>query len=253
MASTVCFFNFLCSVNSQNYFFVSLKSVVSISKHFCVSMATTSIHCNVSITLLCSVLCGVHIPVKSSKTHLTSGKVRGLNEKSASFWYYQPLSEFFLFLINTVTSIGDFLNLANRNCCFSFAIFLLFLQKLIKIFLTMLFAICTLMCTSTLVGSCTDSVPSICIRLAILTEISWNKFKNHMVSTWKLHGVHMETTWYLHRNHMVSTWKPCGVHVVNTLCPHWNHMMSIWKPCFVHIETMWFSYGNHMVSTFDTL
>ena len=76
------------------------------------------------------------------------------------------------------------------------------------------------MCTSTLVGSCMDSVPSICIRLAILTEISRNKFKNQMLSTWKPHGVHMETTWYLHRNHMVSTWKPCGVHVVTTLCPH---------------------------------
>ena len=115
MASTVCFFNFLCSANSQNHFFVSLKSVVSISKHFCVSMATTSIHYNVSITLLCGVLCGVHIPVKSSKTHLTSVKVR-------NWMRNQPLSEFFLFLINTVTSIGDFLNLANRNCCFSFAI-----------------------------------------------------------------------------------------------------------------------------------
>ena len=93
MASIVCFFNFLCSVNSQNHFFVSLKSVVSISKHFCVSMATTSIHCNVSITLLCGVLCGVHIPVKSSKTHLTSLKVR-------NWMRNQPLSDITSLFLN---------------------------------------------------------------------------------------------------------------------------------------------------------
>ena len=73
----------------------------------------------------------------------------------------------------------------------------------------------TIMSTSVSVGSYTDPVLSIHIRLAILTDISWNKFKNHMVSTWKPHGVHMETTWYLHKNHMVSTWKPCGNHIVS--------------------------------------
>ena len=103
-----------------------------------------------------------------------------------------------------------------------------------------------------------ESVPNCWKEIAARHAIRWFKCKlkppkNHMVSTWKPHGVHMETTWYLQRNHMVSTWKPCGVHVVTTLCPHWNHMMSIWKPCFVYIETMWFSHGNHMVSTFETL
>ena len=123
MASTVYFLNFLCSVNSQNHFFVSLKSVVSISKHFCVSITTTSVHCNVSITLLCGVLCGVHIPVKSSKTHLTSVKV-------GNWMRNQPLSDitslflnFSFFLLTQSHLLGIFVNLANRNCCFSFANF----------------------------------------------------------------------------------------------------------------------------------
>ena len=102
--------------------------------------------------------------------------------------------------------------------------------------------ISTIMSTSTLVGSCTDSVSSIYIRWAILTDISWDKFKNHMVFTWKPHGIYIKTIWC-----------PPGNHVVTTLCQHGNHMVSIWKPCFVNIETMWFSCGNHMVSTFDAL
>ena len=48
-----------------------------------------------------------------------------------------------------------------------------------------------------------------------------------MVSTWKPHGIYIETIWYLPGNH-----------VVTTLCQHGNHMVSIWKACFVNIETM---------------
>ena len=158
---------------------------------------------------------------------------------SASFW-------FFLFLIDTMTSVDFFCSLISfffKEATTITALPLDFLplssETDFQFFKNYNF---TIMSTSTLVWSCTDSVPSIHIRWAILTDISWNKFKNHMVSTWKPHGIYIETIWC-----------PPGNHVVTTLCPHSNHMVSIWKPYFVHIETMWFSYGNHMVSTFDTL
>ena len=208
--------------------------------------------------VLCGVYCGVHKPVKSSKNTSYLCESQQLNDKSASFWYYQPHSDisslilifsasfwFFLFLIDTMTSVDFFFfnfflfQRSNKNYCSSFGFSPSFFRNWFQFFKNYNF---TIMSTSTLVRSCTDSVPSIHIRWAILTDISWNKFKNNMVFTWKPHGIYIETIWC-----------PPGNHVVTTLCQHGNHMVSIWKPCFVHIETMWFSYGNHMVSTFDTL
>ena len=170
----------------------------------------------------------------------------------ALFWYFQPHSDnFSLFLI------FPFSYWHNDICCLFFNLISFFFKEATKItalpleffplssetdFNFLKTTISTIMSTSTLVGSCTDSVPSVHIRWAILTDISWNKFKNHMVSTWKPHGIYIEMIWC-----------PLGNHVVTTLCQHGNHMVSIWKPCFVNIETMWFSYGNHMVSTFDSL
>ena len=66
---------------------------------------------------------------------------------------------------------------------------------------------------------------------------------NHIMSTWKPNGVHLETTWCAHGNHIISTWQPCSVHR--------NYMVSVWKPCGCHMETMWFSHGNYVVSIFE--
>ena len=67
-----------------------------------------------------------------------------------------------------------------------------------------------------------------------------------MGSTWKLHGVHMETTCCPHANHVVYTWKPCGVNMVIMLCQHKNNMVSTW-----YLDTMWFLYtcGHNVVTT----
>ena len=163
----------------------------------------------------------------------------------ASFWYFQPLSYFSFFLLTQwhlltfFSLISFFFKEATKITALPLDFFPLSSETDFNFLKT---TISTIMSTSTLVGSCTDSIPSVHIRWAILTDISWNKFKNHMVSTWKPHGIYIETIWC-----------PPGNHVVTTLCQHGNHMVSIWKPCFVNIETMWFLYGNHMVSTFDTL
>ena len=67
---------------------------------------------------------------------------------------------------------------------------------------------------------------------------------NHIVSTWKPNGVHLETTWCAHGNHIISTWQPCSVHR--------NYMVSVWKPYGGHMETMWFSDGNYVVSIVES-
>ena len=202
MASTVYFLHFLCCVNSQNHFFVPLKSVVSIRKHFCVSITTTSVHCYVSKTLLCGVFCGVHIPVwcllwcpytcEELLKHIlplwkpgTEWQISLLLIFPASFWFFwcfQPPSDFlFSYWHSDIEYFFKivffcFLRGQQKLLLFLWRVFFLFLLKLISIFLTMLFAICTPMCTSSLVWSYTDSIPSIHIRLAILAGISWIKF-----------------------------------------------------------------------------
>ena len=66
-----------------------------------------------------------------------------------------------------------------------------------------------------------------------------------MGSTWKPHGVHMETTCCPHANHVVYTWKPCGVNMVTMLCQHENNMVSTW-----YLDTIWFLYtcGHNVVT-----
>ena len=93
-----------------------------------------------------------------------------------------------------------------------------------------------------------------------------------MVSTWKPHGVHMETTCYPHANHVVSTWKPCGVNMVIMLCQHENNMVSTWymghhvvsvhtsghnvvttlTPHGFQVDTTWFPCEYHVVSMCTT-
>ena len=101
-----------------------------------------------------------------------------------------------------------------------------------------------------------------------------------MVSMWKPCGVHMETMWFSHGNHVVSTfepmcclpgnhmlctWKPHGVHVPcrnhvvfmltqhgyhidTTWFPGGYHMVCMWTACGFHVDTMWFPCGPHVVS-----
>ena len=140
MASFVYFLNFLCSVNSQNHFFVSLKSVVSIDNHFCLSISRTSVDCNVSTALLCGVLCGVcgvlcgvHIPAKSSENTSYLCEIQQVNHFLASFWFHQPhsdLTSLSLISYSHISQIFNFLLQSIFLFIFLFKISLFFLTKI---------------------------------------------------------------------------------------------------------------------------
>ena len=87
------------------------------------------------------------------------------------------------------------------------------------------------------VVSCRNHIVSTFETLCCLPE-------NHIVSTCKPNGVHLETTRCAHGNHIISTRQPCSVHR--------NYMVSVWKPCGGQMETMWFSQGNYVVSIFES-
>ena len=197
--------------------------------------------------VLCGVYCGVHKPIKSSKNTSYLCESQQLNDKLASFWYFQPLSDFSFFLLTQwhlltfFPLISFFFKEATKITSF-FRNWFNFLKTSI-----------TLLCLPLLIGSCTDSVPSIHIRLAILTDISWNKFKKHMVSTWKPHGIYIETIQCPPGNHVVTTLCQHGNHMKAMFCPHRNNVIFTWKSYGVHIwnivVTTWKPHGVHMEST----
>ena len=105
-------------------------------------------------------------------------------------------------------------------------------------------------------------------------KFPWHINGNHIVSTWKPHGVYVDTTWFLHGHHVVSMWTqhsyhmdttwfpgehnvvtmcfPCAHHVVSRWssqcfkCGH--HMISMWKSHCFYVDKTWFPYGHHVVT-----
>ena len=73
-----------------------------------------------------------------------------------------------------------------------------------------------------------NNVISICGNHVETTKVMLCPCGNHVVSTWKLQGIHLETTWCPHL-------KPCSV-----------HLETIWYPCGT-TEITWKQQGNHKI------